>query len=96
MDVGVSAPIKQHPYRVSPMKKELLDKEVQYMLKNDIIDEVKVTGVPHASWVPKHDSRFQFCTDFNDKAKSDSFPIPRIADCIDKIGNAKLSTRLKC
>ena len=30
VDVGNSAPIKQHPYRVSPMKKELLDKEVQY------------------------------------------------------------------
>ena len=30
----VDAPIKQHPYRVSPMKKELLDKEFQYILKN--------------------------------------------------------------
>ena len=39
VDVGDSAPIKQHPYRVSPMKKELLDKEVQYMLKNDIIEK---------------------------------------------------------
>ena len=28
VDVGDSAPIKQHPYRVSPMKKELLDKKV--------------------------------------------------------------------
>ena len=25
----------------------------------------------------------------NDKTKTDSFPIPRIADCIDQIGNAK-------
>ena len=39
VDVGDSAPIKQHPYRVIPMKQELLDKEVQYMLKNDIIEE---------------------------------------------------------
>ena len=38
VDVGYSTPIKQHPYRISPMKKELLDKEVQYMLKNDIIE----------------------------------------------------------
>ena len=44
VDVGDSAPIKQHQYRVSPMKKELLDKEVQYMLQNDL------TGVLHASW----------------------------------------------
>ena len=28
LDVGDSTPIKQHPYRVSPTKKELLDKEV--------------------------------------------------------------------
>ena len=33
VDVGDFAPIKQHPYRVSYMKKELLDMEVQYMLK---------------------------------------------------------------
>ena len=29
VDVLDSAPVKQHPYRVSPMKKELLDNEVQ-------------------------------------------------------------------
>ena len=39
MDVGDSAPIKQHPYRVSPMKRESLDKEVKYMLQNDLIEE---------------------------------------------------------
>ena len=29
VNVGDSAPIKQHPYRESSMKEELLDKEVQ-------------------------------------------------------------------
>ena len=80
VDVGDSAPIKQHPYRVRPMKKELLDKEVQYNWSSPCI------------LVPKHDGGFPFCTDFrkvNDKTKSDSFPIPRISDCIDQIGNAK-------
>ena len=92
MDVGDSAPIKHHPYRVSPMKKELLDKEVQYMLKNDIIEESQSNWSSPCILVPKHDCGFRFCTDFrkvNDKTKSDSFPIPRIADCIDQIGNAK-------
>ena len=40
----------------------------------------------------KRDGSFRFCTDFrkvNDKTKSDSFPIPRMSDCIDQIGNAK-------
>ena len=92
VDVGDSAPIKQHPYRVSPIKKELLDKEVQYMLKNDIIEESQSNWSSPCILVPKHDGGFRFCTDFrkvNDKTKSDSFPIPRIGDCIDQIGNAK-------
>ena len=92
VDVRDSAPIKQHPYRVSPMKKELLDKEVQYMLENDIIEESQSNWSSPCILVPKHDGGFRFCTDFrkvNDKTKSDSFPIPRIADCIDQIGNAK-------
>ena len=92
VDVGDSAPIKQYPYRVSPMKKELLDKEVQYMLKNDIIEESQSNWSSPCILVPKHDGGFRFCTDFrkvNDKTKSDSFPIPRITDCIDQIGNAK-------
>ena len=92
VDVGDSAPIKQHPYRVSPMKKEILDKEVQYMLKNDIIEESQSNWSSPCILVPKHDGGFRFCTDFrkvNDKTKSDSFHIPRIADCIDQIGNAK-------
>ena len=92
VDVGDSAPIKQHPYMVSPMKKELLDKQVQYMLKNDIIEESQSNWSSPCILVPKHDGGFRFCTDFrkvNDKTKSDSFPIPRIADCPDQIINAK-------
>ena len=92
VDVGDSATIKQHPYRVSPMKKELLDKEVQYMLQNDIIEESQSNWSSPCILVPKQDGRFHFCTDFrkvNDKTKSDSFPISRITDCIDQIGNAK-------
>ena len=79
VDVGDSAPIKQHPYRISPMKKQLLDKEVNYMLKNDIIEESQSNWSSPCIMVPKHDSGFRFCTDFikvNDKTKSDSFLIP--------------------
>ena len=64
VDVGDSAPIKQHPYRVSPMKKELLDKEVQYMLENDIIEESQSNWSSPCILVPKHDGGFRFCTDF--------------------------------
>ena len=35
------------------------------------------------------DSDFEQTRIVNDKTKSDSFPIPRIGDCIDQIGNGK-------
>ena len=60
------------------------------MLKNDIIEESQSNWSSPCILVPKHDSGFRFCTDFrkvNDKTKSGSFPIPRIADCIDQNGN---------
>ena len=88
MDVGDSVPIKQHPSRVSSMTKELLDKEVQYMLKNEIIiEESKSNWSSPCILVPKHEGGFRFCTDFrkvNYKTKFVSFPIPRIADCKEK------------
>uniref|UniRef100_A0A8C1PIS4 Integrase catalytic domain-containing protein n=1 Tax=Cyprinus carpio TaxID=7962 RepID=A0A8C1PIS4_CYPCA len=39
IDVGFNTrPIKQHPYRVNPNKRSLLNKEVQYMLENQIAE----------------------------------------------------------
>ena len=68
------------------MKEELLDKEMQYMLQNDITEESQSNWSSPCILVPKNEGGFRFC---KDKTKSDSFPIPRIADCIDQIGNAK-------
>ena len=79
------------------MKKELLVKEIQYMLENDIIEESQSNWSAPCILVSKHDDGFRFCKDFrnvNDNTKSDSFPIPRITDCIDQIGNAKFAERL--
>ena len=58
VDVGDSAPIKQHPYRVSPMKRELHDKEVQYMLKHYIIEASQSNWSSPCILVPKHDGGF--------------------------------------
>jgi hypothetical protein len=90
VDVGEASPIKQHPYRFSPFRKELLDKEVQYMLENDIVEESQSNWSSPCILVPKPDGSYRFCTDFrkvNDKTKSDSFPILRIDDCIDPYRN---------
>ena len=38
VDVGTAEPVKQRPYRVNPEKREVLQQEVEYMLKNDLIE----------------------------------------------------------
>ena len=46
--------------------------------------------------VPKSNGTYKMCTDYrkvNSVTKTDSFPIPRIADCIDKVGNSKYVTK---
>ena len=85
-------PIKQHPYRLNPIKLEHLRDEVKYMLDNDIIEPSTSGWSSPCILVPKPDGSYRFVTDFrkvNTVTKTDSHPIPRIDDCIDKIGHAK-------
>ena len=92
IDVGNAPPIKQHPYRVNPVKLRLMQNEVEYMLKNGIIEPSKSQWSSPCVLVPKSDGTFRFCTDFrkiNGISKTDTYPIPRVDDCIDRIGHAK-------
>ena len=38
VDVGGAEPIKQHSYRVNPKKREIMRKEIDYMLENYLIE----------------------------------------------------------
>lgn len=94
--VGDTLPIKQHPYRLNPIKLQYLRREVQYMLDNDITEPSKSNWSSPCILVPKQDGTYRLCTDFrkvNSVTKTDSYPIPRIVDCIDKIGNAKFVSK---
>ena len=44
VDVGDAHPIKQHSYRLNPVKLEAMKKEVEYMLTQDIIEP------SHSEW----------------------------------------------
>ena len=46
---------------------------------------------------PKADSTHKLCFDYkkiNSVTKTDSFPIPRLEDCIDRVGKAKYVTTI--
>ena len=97
VEVGNAHPIKQHPYRINPIKLAAMREEVQYMLQNGIIEPSQSHWSSPCILVPKPDGSYRFCTDFrrvNSVTKSDSYPIPRVDDCIDQIGHARYITKL--
>ena len=90
--VNDASPIKQHPYRLSPAKQKSLKDKIQYLLENDLIEPSKSNCSSPCILVPKPDGSYRMCTDYrkvNNVTKSDTFPIPRMDDCMDHIGNAK-------
>lgn len=91
IEVGDSKPISQRFYRVSPEKRKLIDAEVKYMLENNIAVPSSSSWASPCLLVGKPDHTYRFCTDYrklNAITKSDSYPLPRMEDCIDQVGSA--------
>lgn len=92
IEVGDCKPIKQRFYRVHPEKRKYLDAEVKYMLDNGIAQPSSSSWASPCLLVPKSDNTPRFCSNFrkvNHVTKPDSFPIPRVEDCVDQVGSAK-------
>ena len=97
VDLGDAQLTKQHPYRLNTQKEEYLKNEVQYLLDNDFIEPSQSNWSSPCLLVPKPDQSYRMCTDYrklNSVTKTDTFPIPLIDDCIDKVGKAKYVTKI--
>ena len=97
VDVGGASPIKQSPYRLNPEKSKLVKKEIDYMLKHNLITPSKSPWSSPVVLVKKEDGQPRLCFDYrkvNKVTRHDSFPLPRIDDCIDRIGNAMFISKL--
>ena len=97
IDVGDCLPIKQHAYRVNPTKRAQMQKEVGYLQQHGLAVPSFSAWSSPCLLVPKSDGTPRFCTDFrkiNAVTKPDSFPLPRVEDCIDRVGAARYVTKL--
>lgn len=86
-----SQPIRQRFYRVPPEKERYLEAEVQYLLDHGLAKPSYSSWSSPCLLVAKPDNTFRFCTDYrkvNKVTKPDSFPLPRMEDCIDRVGSA--------
>ena len=90
-------PFRSAPYRSGPKTRELEEFELKKQLDAGVIEPtVSEWGAP-VLFVPKKDGRLRFCVDYrklNDMTLKDSYPLPRMDDCIDSLGNAKFFTTL--
>ena len=81
---------------MNPLKQKYLQDEVKYLLENDFIAPSQSNYSSPCILVPKSNGIYRMCTDYrkvNSVTKTDYFPIPRIDDCNDKVGNSKYVTK---
>ncbi|KAL2076463.1 hypothetical protein ACEWY4_027927 [Coilia grayii] len=89
-------PIRQRFYRVAPEKEKFLEAEVRYLLENGLAKPSYSSWASPCLLVAKPDNTFRFCTDYrkvNRVTKPDSFPLPRMEDCVDRVGSAQFVSK---
>jgi len=79
--MGQALPVKQHPYRVNPVKLKAI--------RNECIVEPQWCIL-----VSESDMSYRFCMDFRRLKGQILTSIPRIDDCIDRIGHTKYISKL--
>ena len=90
-------PIRLSPYRVNPEKSEQIRKELDLMIKMGVIEESNSPWASPVVLIPKADGSIRFCIDYrrvNDVTLPDAFPLPRVEDLIDKIGQSRYLTKI--
>ena len=97
IETGRHPPIKQQPYRTPFAQREKIGQMIDDMKERGI---VKPSTSPWASpviLVPKRDGTSRFCIDYrrlNAITTKDVYPLPRIDDILDTLGEAKYFSSL--
>ena len=92
VEVGSAQPCRQHPHSINLIKLQYLWKEIEYVLKNKIIEPSCSEWSSSCVLVPKPDYIYRFCMDFrklNVVTRANPHPLSRIENCIDHLGKAR-------
>lgn len=97
IDTGDALPVKYKQRRVPVAFEEEVDRQVDEMLRNDIIRPSCSPWNAPLLLVKKKDGSQRFVCDFrglNDVTKKDNYPLPHIKDVIDKMEGSRYWTTL--
>ena len=97
IDTGPATPVRLPPYRLPHVYKDAVYKEIQDMLQAGMIEPSTSCWASPIVPVRKKDGSIRLCVDYrrlNSVSKHDAYPMPRIDDIIDRIGEAKYISAL--
>ena len=92
-------PIRSMPSVQGPAMRDKAATEVRKMLDADFIETATSEWASPIILVPKEDGSLRFCVDYrsvNVKTVAEAYPLPRIDDCLDSLGDAQIFTTLDC
>ena len=97
IDTGDARPIRQMPRRVPHHLKAEVDKQLDEMLRQGVIEPSYSPWASPICLVRKKDGGLRFCVDYrklNSVTKADAFPIPHMGDCLNTLGGSKIFSAL--
>ena len=90
-------PIRQRPYRIPHSQLDMVDRHIENMLEKGVIQESNSPWSQSLVIVTKKDGSPRFCVDFrklNSITKIQIFPMPRVDEVLDTLGDACYFTTL--
>ncbi|XP_066959143.1 uncharacterized protein [Macrobrachium rosenbergii] len=90
-------PFKMRAYRLSPFHRDVLKKEVEYLLQHGLAEPSSSHYSSPCVLVKKPDGSFRMCTDYrklNSISVADNYPLPLIDQLLDNIGQAKFVSKI--
>jgi len=92
-----SGPVGLNLYRMGPRTRELIKAQVDRMLELESIEPSQSEWASPVVLIPKPDGSPRFCIDYlqlKERTVRDSYPLPRMDDCFDSLGDAQLFSTL--
>ena len=97
IDTCENKPFRQALRRHPRVHEEYIDKKVDEMLRNDIIEPASSPWASNVCLAKRADGELRFCVDYrqlNELTCKISYPLPRISSCLDALGGSRYFSTL--
>ena len=97
IETGTQPPIRQQPYRTPVVRRQRMNRMVQNMQEQGIVQPSSSPWASPVVLVLKKDGSLRFCIDYrrlNSVTRKDVYPLPRVDDIMIALGDSKYFSSL--